>query len=956
MSINHLVVAKDRTHARSLLKAMPNKQVISASAFFDKVRSLLFLSNSLCLRDDNAPILFAQQVLKKTSASPMHFASNYANIYSSCFHGTKRPIEVRDALDRGDDNFKVMDIVAQIDKAMEQNSLVNGVSALFYSNEILNKQKMLPNFFFGINKISLWYLVDLTLLEIEVIKSLSKLGLQFELHFPLDFHQRGINVAVDFIAKQFEADSCLSNIELIFDSLSYDGALTPLVENLFSDSKATFVSDSIFLEQADNLLLEANTVAKKIAQIKTKHSSETVALAIRTIDDRTKIYKNALERLGISVRDRKGIPLLKTDAGVLINTIFDACLFGLRKKDLIGLINHPLLLPALTEKELSNFVKWLNIIGYDNRVLFNGGVEQRYQENLFILKEIYKDQECYEELLLFEKNMLGVIDTISVFKKDLSFSEYLSVVRDLIDKNFAPSLAKENIKAHILELLQSRALTSDSTVQLKDFVDSFKENLSKLTVARADVNDDEAVMLLSLPEILGSSFDHIFIVDMSFGRLPKNYTQDPVLDDQARLSINRSVKKSLFRIYFDDPFEPMPVPPRQALEPFWFATSVASAKKSVHFSCALRDQNGQEQAKSEFFLWLEDYLPKNNYDPPINFVSKDYGDFLSGFMKDKKNIFDDHEGAYKDRMDVFLIHKANDYSFKFNKDNLKEHLSGRIDENPSYPLTPTMIEEFALCPFKGVANKLLSLNNNNSDIDDTNAKIIGQIAHDTLEAYYKNKNRKNKLSDILNHCVNKFCKKNFIANKAVFLCHIEWLKEALVRLINNINELKIENLYQEISIGFDKKGKEAVLLNANGNKYLLGGRIDRIDKTHDGILIIDYKLGTKDNLKFKLSLKEMLKSHFQLAVYMRLTKEKLAFNKEQLSFAFASIRDAELLPAVLEQDHPDMMKRIYNDEEQDSLAHAIDDIFAPLKKGVALAKVGDHCRGCNLSYFCRRTE
>lgn len=61
-----LVVGRDRAHVRSLLLEDPPSEVISASAFFDIVRMLIFFANHKVERDDYASKIIAQRILQES--------------------------------------------------------------------------------------------------------------------------------------------------------------------------------------------------------------------------------------------------------------------------------------------------------------------------------------------------------------------------------------------------------------------------------------------------------------------------------------------------------------------------------------------------------------------------------------------------------------------------------------------------------------------------------------------------------------------------------------------------------------------------------------------------------------------------------------------------------------------------------------------------------------------------
>jgi hypothetical protein len=93
LNFREMIVARDRAHVRTLVDAYPLAEVVTASQFFDKVRLLAYVHDDV-VRDDYAPLFFAQRVLTEQRTYPLRFAKNFASLYAACFHGVARPRDV----------------------------------------------------------------------------------------------------------------------------------------------------------------------------------------------------------------------------------------------------------------------------------------------------------------------------------------------------------------------------------------------------------------------------------------------------------------------------------------------------------------------------------------------------------------------------------------------------------------------------------------------------------------------------------------------------------------------------------------------------------------------------------------------------------------------------------------------------------------------------------------------
>lgn len=947
----HLVVGRDRAHVKAMLSQFPRAEVMSAADFFERVRYLAFLDDEVVIRDDYAPFYFGCAYLARQKKIALRYARNLASLYSSCYHGGMTPREVSSQV--GDDHraSSVLAALRFIDEEMARNSLVNGVSALFQALQIIQKGFVPPSLH-GCY-VEIFHLIDMTSLEINIIKALSRAGIKFKLCFPMDFHKRGLNVAVDFTARQFECDEALENIELEFQPLSSTGPLEPLVNTLFTDEELTLSHAACSIHIASNVLTEAETIAKKIARILMRSPHDSIAVAVRTMDARAAILARTLVRHGINVKDRKGIALTKTEGGQVLDTLFSAVQYALPKKAIIGLMAHPL--SALFVEcgfDRAAMIALISDLGVDDRVMAKASSPTARVRNplrRFKAKENLTDKEMLHVEQL--EQWLDRIDAVaSQLSAENSFAGYIKSLNDLLSIIFTESENQSLIALRdaILAMSKSIALMNhDDKITLEDFINVIRKELARLTIPPPESADENAVAFLLLPEMLGQHFDHVFIADIVFGRMPQNSAPDPLLNDNDRREINKLVGRPLFRMYQDDPFEPSPTPPRQALEPFWFASSIACAKKSLHFSTATLNELGAEQGPSEFFHWLKDHVHLANDDEDLlQFTSIDHQRFYAGLYDRNQKATSPFLEAISQRERAFFHDSPSPFAFLFEKDHVHELFAGRISATPKRALTPTMIEAFAECRFKGFWQRLLKTSSRPLDFDDVDARAIGQIAHRTLELFFRNKKQRHELGTILATAIKEYCAHNFVGNELVLRCHGEWLEDALLRLIDGLAHARSgTTIAYEIDFG-ENSAYPSLPIHANGRTYLLGGRVDRIDQEGDRFLIIDYKLSPLDALKASISPKQLLTKNFQMPVYLQLVTHYFARGEiTNTDFAYASIRDGSFLP-----------HSFTNNPYEGSLSNAVDAIFAPIVDGAVLATVGDHCTRCDLSFICRKNE
>lgn len=955
-----LIVGRDRAHVRTLLERFPNDEVISASLFFDRIRMLPFLYNEKLTMDNGAPEVLLYDILAQNNEYSTHLAKNFSALYSSLYHGLVPPKKALGLINHSK-LLPVLSVVKELDQAMDFSHLLTNTSALYYAKDLIEKNHIIPPSLFKTPHICLYYLVDLTALEIETIKTLSRLGIFFKIFFPLDFAKRGINIAIDYMARQFEASPDTA-IEICFDSIAMPGPLKILSDNLFrEDAKITLLQEHCSIELCHTLYDEADFLAKYISFLKVNDAKSSIVIALRSFDDRAVFYKRALALYGIELRDRKGEPLAHSPAALLLKTFFSARLFGLQRKDLIGLINH-----ALLKKDDCSDLKInevLTLLGIDDAIFLAMESQCRFEKSLENIKKIVKkDENLDEQITLFESVLNNIKNLLSFIPLRDSWASFITNIKSLLNVAFHEE--DRSVKA-LLDCIESLSLSSTHASQqiydLSELENRLWDTLLKTTLAPLDYGHQDAVEILLLPELAGRSFDHVFIPDISFGRLPKSPHHDPLLSDKERLMLNKELGFSALRIFMDDPFEPLPVPSRQALEPFWFAAAIACAKKSVHFSCASHDEDAKEISPSLFFMWLKDNVTLQGNKKDFPFISKERERFLKG-QAELHHQQGEAFSIIKSRKLAFLEQKTDYFAFFFEPALIEKCFDGRLHEiKPHRPLTPTMVEAFSSCAFYGLLSRIVGLGTEHS-LDDIDARVLGNIAHQTLELYF-DKGVSNKLDcavrlkDKIAWVKKEYLSKNFVRNIDVFDCYVDWVFDALLQLIKRLHNEGYDNpIVKEAPFGVGSKSFSPIMVKSKGGPYLLGGIIDRVDKKNDKLVIIDYKLARTSSLKELSSPRALMHSNFQIPIYLRLIERSFSKYKEAIHFIYASIRDGVLLEAWPKEHSSELIKAIFDDNEEHSLANTIDEIFAPIKKGQVLAKVSEQCSYCDYAFICRKSE
>ena len=161
------------------------------------------------------------------------------------------------------------------------------------------------------------------------------------------------------------------------------------------------------------------------------------------------------------------------------------------------------------------------------------------------------------------------------------------------------------------------------------------------------------------------------------------------------------------------------------------------------------------------------------------------------------------------------------------------------------------IETFYSCPFMRFCRyglQLCEIENITMDYKD-----IGNILHRVAEIYIKDYKVCKLTKEIENDIINKVFNDKSIAQLRLLPLNkhtLDNLKVESKRLLNTLyyqnQHTKFSSIMCEAKLGSDI---DTIMLNIDGQKIRVTGKIDRIDSYKDYVRIVDYKTGSIDNLQ-----------------------------------------------------------------------------------------------------------
>ncbi len=199
---------------------------------------------------------------------------------------------------------------------------------------------------------------------------------------------------------------------------------------------------------------------------------------------------------------------------------------------------------------------------------------------------------------------------------------------------------------------------------------------------------------------------------------------------------------------------------------------------------------------------------------------------------------------------------------------VKDRLSEYLKPDSKKKLSPSGLVTYLTCALKFYYQNILRLRDDDELSESVDARLFGNIFHFAAETIYKPFEEPNtkiekqhiaqilKDDSIINNAISLAFDRTFMGANANRTFPIKGKNLIVFDIIKKylIKMLQLDVLQAPfLIVGLEKNLYSDIEFVQNGKNYsvTLGGQIDRLDRTAEGLRIIDYKTGS-DNLRFKL--------------------------------------------------------------------------------------------------------
>ena len=724
-------------------------------------------------------------------------------------------------------------------------------------SEELEREGLAP-FFPSAKRLVIFGFSDLTLCELDVIKSLSS-AISETFFFLGDFGD--LDEYRDcFLGRLSEA------------SLAYEEDFAMTKEVPEGKTEREF---SEFRDSHDEIEYISRTIKKLILDEEYKASDFKVL--VRSAQKRGRSIANIFEKNGVAVDLRNSGTLAGSVYGRLAGDILRLKSGNFHRDDLIRFLHNPLFILYLEESESSH--RCINVI----KEVSSADPKYRTVSGISGWKRILEHiAEQDAQMSAVARNIGLALDFISSKFGRRSFAKMTSDLRKIFSE---------------LRVSESSALLIEGNKTTRECFDEFFSFLRELSFSYGEFDfrvsdpgeylflldefmgertvpyktpcdaDSERVSVIDFSAARGINPGFLFLIGLSDTSFPSLPAVDPVLKPREKAEINRMFKRRVFDeegLHYEK-------------EKHLFSTLSTAASEKVFLSCFRYDERSKEVTRSDFLQEMGVFVVKRSsedFPEPGELFSE--GDALFHALSSLRagevgdpNIIEILKQRYGSDIVSHLLSGVSAERQRLALTGAYTGFEGVLSNAPSKrdSFSPTELENYGTCPFMYFSKRVLRLEALR-DLDEQRASQLdlGSLAHNMLkelmETVFTGGSGSVETDRLLD--VYEEIKKKYEAKSGVFshlpksVAEIE-KRRFFDRILPNFimdEVLRIEK--DEHDPRFFEKEVEFRIADA-----VIRGKVDRVDVHEQNVAVIDYKIGrVKDRKYFDFE-------NLQLPLYLR---------------------------------------------------------------------------------------
>lgn len=566
-----------------------------------------------------------------------------------------------------------------------------------------------------------------------------------------------------------------------------------------------------------------------------------------------------------------------------------------------------------------------------------------------------------------------------------SEAESATLCMQLLDAHQRDSACVGVLSQCLDELPKWAARLGQATLDIgqREFAQLLRMTLGRLWNEVAEAPQPHAVSIGELAEIAPRTFAHLFIAGLIDGELPTFRPEDSLLPDEDRRLLDR---------FADRPTWPL-VSQQNDAEPLKLAVALAHVEHA-HLFWPLADEEGRPLPHSQFLdeicfaAAIPDDKLKLRPDPPATIHPTE----LWQRAPQHQSLFSAlsrRERARANRLTSILrieeqrsrffsatiadADAANLYSHPFVgrllDDSLITVLQPRLPGSPKHPLSASVLEDYARCPFRFFARRVLGIRPASEGSEELDPLASGRLHHAVLEHFFIERKESKRLplrgddadeaalDAAIQRVVSDFEQTEHIGNPALLKVRLGRLRAELWRLVKNEAAKPPEPGC--LPTLFEWKFGPLSIASAQGDEGRMAlhihGIIDRVDIGGGKAVVLDYKAGRLDRYQAQLRDK-LLKTSFQLPLYVAALRADPSLREstplQSVVARYYSLRQGKVSNSLDDAEMTTLLPEVRLRNPDGNVAEVAYRLWRRLRDG-DFAVVPKTCEGCGLESVCR---
>lgn len=217
-------------------------------------------------------------------------------------------------------------------------------------------------------------------------------------------------------------------------------------------------------------------------------------------------------------------------------------------------------------------------------------------------------------------------------------------------------------------------------------------------------------------------------------------------------------------------------------------------------------------------------------------------------------------------------------------------LAQKLGDSPATALSVSAAEALLACPFVVFAERILRARPKDELADDGGARELGDLAHRALlEAYRAMAAGEHDYAAVVRRVLDEAPATSVLQR----VRHDRLHSDLVATIAQDLERAAVEQRTfegGEIAFG-DGATWPALELAAGSARLFLRGQLDRVDRTPDGAMVIDYKSRRVAGVTTPAFFERHLRGSAQIALYARVAKQNLAPTPGRVLARFVAYRD-----------------------------------------------------------------